>query len=44
MRGGIWLDADPNKYISYDGSHLQNESVDRLSKELAEKIKMHLRN
>ncbi len=41
-RGGIWL-YFPEKYNSYDGSHLSEESAIQLSIDLAEKIKHHLK-
>jgi len=36
--GGIWLKFNDN-YHSYDGSHLVKESAEKLSRELAKKIK-----
>lgn len=37
--GGIWFDLDPERYHSYDGSHLRRDSAIQLSIDLARLIK-----
>jgi len=37
--GGIWIDIDMQNLRSYDGSHLDEESAEKVSKELAKKIR-----
>lgn len=37
--GGYWIHIDPNRYITYDGSHLTIESAQRLSENIAVEIK-----
>lgn len=39
--GGIWLDIQPGKYHSYDGSHLREDGARRLSTDLAQAIRQH---
>ncbi len=33
--GGIWIDIDPSRYQTYDGSHLNSRSAIKLSEDLA---------
>lgn len=40
--GGIWLNFDRTRYHSYDGSHLEKESAQLFSGDLAEAIRNHL--
>ncbi len=37
--GGVWLEFDPAGYATFDGSHLKPESAQRLSRDLAQRIK-----
>lgn len=39
LAGGHWIEIDPTKYKTYDGSHLPKNEARKLSQELAEKIK-----
>lgn len=38
--GGIWLSFNPDDYVSYDGSHLEADSAKKLSRDLADKIRV----
>ena len=38
MASGHWIDVNPNKYKTYDGSHLNIESARKLSNEIAEEV------
>jgi len=38
--GGIWLSFNLDDYVSYDGSHLDADSAKKLSRDLAEKIRV----
>jgi hypothetical protein len=38
--GGIWLSFNPDDYVSYDGSHLDADSAKKLSRDLADKIRV----
>ncbi len=40
--GGIWLDVDQTGYSSFDGSHLDEESAIKFSRDLAEMIKSYM--
>ncbi|MDA3929796.1 MAG: hypothetical protein PF541_12660 [Prolixibacteraceae bacterium] len=40
--GGFWIDLDPSKYTTYDGSHLDKVPAERLSTELAIEIKKYI--
>lgn len=40
--GGIWIELNPNRYKTYDGSHLDKPSAESLSKKLATDIEKHL--
>jgi hypothetical protein len=40
MAGGIWINLELENLKSYDGSHLDEESAERVSKELAKEIKI----
>lgn len=37
--GGKWIDLNSNEYKTYDGSHLERESAEKLSKVIADYIK-----
>lgn len=37
--GGKWIDLNSNEYKTYDGSHLEKESAEKLSKVIGEYIK-----
>lgn len=37
--GGEWVDLNSNEYKTYDGSHLEKESAEKLSRVIAEYIK-----
>lgn len=41
--GGVWIEVDPTKYQTYDGSHLSHESAREFSKWLASEIKNQLK-
>ena len=36
--GGYWIDLNPSKYQTYDGSHLTIQSAEKLSAEIAQSI------
>ncbi|RPJ22536.1 MAG: hypothetical protein EHM35_18135 [Planctomycetaceae bacterium] len=36
--GGTWIDMDPCRYDSFDGSHLGREAALQFSRDLAERI------
>ncbi|MFO7935867.1 MAG: hypothetical protein R6U78_17515 [Bacteroidales bacterium] len=36
--GGIWIDVPPDRYRTFDGSHLEHHSAKRLSADLAREI------
>lgn len=40
--GGYWISVNPNKYKTYDGSHLDRPSAEQFSKNLALQIKQVL--
>jgi hypothetical protein len=40
--GGIWLSFNLDDYVSYDGSHLEADSAKKLSRDLADKIRVIL--
>jgi hypothetical protein len=42
--GGKWLDIQDSLYSTYDGSHLDGESAELLSRDIAKKIKSQLVN
>lgn len=42
LAGGVWIDVDPTKYKTYDGSHLSEKEAQKLSIYLAQKIKAAL--
>jgi hypothetical protein len=39
--GGLWLTVDARRYESYDGSHLNQATARRLSRDVAEQIAAH---
>lgn len=39
--GALWVDVDPSRYVSYDGTHLTADSARQLSKELAASLARH---
>jgi hypothetical protein len=41
--GGLWIDFKPNAYKTYDGSHLNKESAQKLSNDLAVEIRKVLK-
>lgn len=42
--GGTWIDIDPTRYKTYDGSHLNPQSAKALSADLAKIIKKVIQN
>lgn len=40
--GGIWIDVDPDRYQTFDGSHLDHNSARRLSADLGRELKKQL--
>ncbi|MDD4684705.1 MAG: hypothetical protein PHD45_05685 [Bacteroidales bacterium] len=44
LSGGHWIDIDPTSYNTYDGSHLSKGEARKLSKYIANEVKIFLNN